>query len=77
MQRDEGTSDAGKELRWQEAKRIAAVVPLPEIVARPDKLVAFGNHDPRRVVVKAEMALHGERNFNGPFWPLGLAMGDR
>ena len=59
MPSEKCSADLIEEPRGQETVIIALRGSSPtEIVARPEKFIAFADHDPRALVVKPEMPLH-------------------
>jgi hypothetical protein len=65
LPRSEGVEHLIEESRRQKAVIVAvAVRKLAEIVARPGKFIAFGDHDPGRVIVEPEMPIDRHRNLD-------------
>jgi hypothetical protein len=59
----EGIEHLIEEARWQKTVIVTvAVRQLAQIVAWPDKFIAFGDYNPGRVVVESEMPLYWQRD---------------
>ena len=61
---DEAALDLVEQSRWQRAVIAAGAVERPDIRPRPDKPIAFGEDNPRAIVIKAEPALDVGRDLD-------------
>lgn len=69
----------GDEEFWGQEPIIVSVAASrsPEIVSRPDKLIAFADDNPRSLVVETKVLFHGTWNFYGGAGIIGPAVSDR
>jgi hypothetical protein len=78
MPRGESVDDPIEQPRRQEAVIVTVTsADLPDIIAGPPELVALRNDDPRSLVIKSEMVLDRDGNFNRAGGVDGRRMRDR
>lgn len=73
---DKAVSDLGKQRRWYRTIITSFAVDRRQIRSRPDKAIAFAEHDPGTLIVQSEAAFGCGGNFNCLVIPWRWRMGD-